>query len=314
MNFLQRRINLQEKVKKILFILSVILFLGILFLGALYVNKSIQKSKIYQLKNKTYYEVTLNPNKYFSNDKLEANNYYIANAIKNIDIYFDYYLENKAKENINYSYEVTATIKSYADNGTKLVWTKDFNLKNINNINEKDIQIKENYKIDYQYYANYAKAFQEYYNIKTENYLDVKLNVKISDKDATYVELSIPISGNVIEITMKEDNAFLENNNQSINLKKIIAYIILTIATICLISKILFNKNTDEAILKAYQDIIITTQDKPKINIDNIIYLTNLKDLVNIAINHNLIIFNYQSNYYTIIDNIYYIYNFKKNI
>ena len=299
---------------KILFILSIILLIGTLFLEVIYINKNIPTNQIYQLKNKTSYEVTLNPNNYFLNDKLKANNYYIANSIKNIDIYFDYYLKNKTKENINYSYDITATIKSYADNGTKLIWTKDFNLKNINNINEKEIKINENYKLDYQYYVNYVKSFQEYYNIKTENYLYVKLNVKINDKDNPYVELTIPINDNIIEITMKEENAFLGNNKQNIDLKKIIVFIFLAIATVYLVSKILVNKNNEKAILKAYQDIIITIQKKPNINVDSIIYLTSLKDLINIAVNNNSNIFNYQNNYYTTIGNIYYIYNFEKTI
>ena len=301
---------MQEKRKKIkiLFILSIILLI-IIILGVIYSNKNMSKNKIYQLKNKTYYEVNLKPNNYFFNDKLEANNYYIANSIKDIDIYFDYYLKNKTKENINYSYDITATIKSYADNGTKLIWTKNFNLKNINNINEKEININENYKLDYQYYVNYFKSFQEYYNIKTENYLYVKLNVKINNKDNPCVVLTIPISENIIDITMKEENVFSENNKQNIDFKKIIVFIILAIITIYLLSKILFNKN-EKTILKAYQDIIITIQNKPNINTDNIVYLTSLKDLINIAVNNNSNIFNYQNNYYTIIDNIYYIYNF----
>ncbi len=304
---------MQEKSKKrkLLFILSIILLIGLLFLEVIYI---IQKNNRYQLKNKTYYEVTLNPNNYFLTDKLEANNYYIANSIKNIDIYFDYYLKNKIKENINYSYDITATIKSYADNGTKLIWTKNFNLKNIDNINEKEIKIKENYKLDYQYYVNYVNSFQEYYNIKTENYLYLKLNVIINDKDNLYVELTIPLSNDIIEITLKEEKAFLENNKENITQKEIIVFIILGIATIYLVSKILFNKNNEKTILKAYQDIIIKIQNKPNINIDNIIYLTNLKDLISVAVNNNSNIFNYQNSYYTIIDNIYYIYDFEKNI
>ena len=306
---------MSEKSKKIkiLFILSIILLISLLFLGVIYINKNIQQNKTYQLNNKTYYEVTLNPNNYFLHDKLEANNYYVANSIKSIDIYFDYYLKTKTKENINYSYDITTTIKSYADNGTKLIWTKDFNLKNINNINEQEIKINENYKLDYQYYVNYVKSFQEYYNIKTETYLYVKLNVKINDKENPYVLLTIPISENIIEITMKEDNAFLENNKQNIDFKKIIVFIILVIAVIYLVSKILFNKDSEKTMLKEYQDIIITIQNKPNMKTDNSIYLTNLKDLISIAINNNVNIFNYQNNYYIIIDNTYYIYIFKNN-
>ncbi len=200
---------MQVKRIKILIILSIILLTGTLFLKEIY-RKNIQKN-LYQLKNKTYYEVTLKPNIYFFSDKIKANNYYIANSIKSIDIYFNYYLKNKNKKSINYSYDIKATLKSYADNGTKLIWTKNFNLKNINKINQKEINIKENYNLDYQYYSNYVKAFQEYYNIKTETYLYVKLNIKINDQNNPYVLLTIPINEDIIEVTMKENNPFLKS-------------------------------------------------------------------------------------------------------
>ena len=283
-----------------------------LLFGIIYINKNSSKNKIYQVKNKTYYEVTLNPNSYFFTDKLEANNYYIGGAIKSVDIYFDYYLKTKTKANINYTYDIIATIKSYADNGTKLVWTKDFNLKNVDNQKNKAIKIKENYQLDYQYYVNYVKDFQAYYNIKTENYLDVRLAVKINNQDVSSVLLTIPISDNIIEITSKEDNSFSENDKQNIALEKIIVFIILVIATLYLGYKILTNKNKEKTILKSYHDSIIPIQNKPNINTSNIIYLTSLKDLIRIAENNNCNIFNYQNNYYTIIDNLYYIYNLKK--
>ncbi len=303
---------MQKKKIKILIILGIIvLLIGILFLEVIYFSKNMQKNNIYKTKNKTYYEVTLKPNGYFSNDKLASDNYYIANAIKTIDIYFDYYLKNKTKANTNYSYDITATLKSYADNGTKLIWTKDFDLKNISNINEKEIKIKENYNLDYQYYVNYVKTFQEYYNIKAETYLYVKLNIKINDKDNPYVLLTIPINENIIEITMKEDNAFLKNNKQNIDFNEIILFDFIVIVIIIVIIKILFSKNNDETILKEYHDIIISIQNKPNID-SNIIYLANLKDLINIAVNNNINIFNYQNNYYTIINNTYYVYILKK--
>ena len=301
----------KSKKIKILFILSIILLIGLSFLGVVYINKNNQKDKIFELKNKTYYEVALNPNNYFTDDKLEANNYYIASSIKSIDIYFDYVLKNQNNDKINYSYDITATLKSYADNGTKLIWTKDFCLKKVNNLKEKDIKINENYKLDYGYYVNYVKTFQEYYNIKIQTYLYVKLNVKINNKDNSSVLLTIPINENVIEITMKEDNPFLKNNDQNIDLKKIVIVIIFVIVAVYLESKILYNKDKEKTILKEYQDIIISIQNKPNIDNNNSIYLTNLKDLINIAINNNVNIFNYQNDYYIIIDNIYYIYVLK---
>ena len=291
---------MQKKSNRILIILSIIILLmGILFLEVIYIKKNIQKNNIYQLQNNTYYEVTL-----------EANNYYIASSIESINIYFNYALKNMRKGNINYSYNITATLKSYADNGTKLIWSKDFDLKNGNNINQEESKIEENYNLDYQYYVNYVKSFQEYFNIRTENYLYVKLAIKINDKVNPYVLLTIPINENIIEISMKDNNELLENNFQNINLNKLIVLDFILIFVIWVLSKILFNKDMEKDILKKYQDIIIVIQNEPKIN-NNIIYLTNLRDLITIAVNNNINIFNYQNNYYSILNNTYYVYILK---
>ena len=306
MNFLLRRIKMLDKRKKLI-ILSIILLTCFLFLDI--INKNIQNNNSYQMKNKTYYEVKLKPNNYFSSNTIDANKYYIASSIKSIDIYFDYYLKNNTKDNINYAYDITATLKSYADNGTKLIWTKDFNLKNINKLKKEEIKIKENYSLDYEYYVNCIKSFENYYNIKTETYLDVKLNIKINDKDNSYVLLTIPINENIVEINMKEENAFLKNNIHN-NTNKVISFIFI-VTIILLIIKILFHKDNEDVILKEYQDIIITIQNKPNIDSNNIIYLTSLKDLISIAINNNINIFNYNNNYYTIINNTCYIYILK---
>ena len=290
--------------RKRLIILSIIILTLFLFLVVIYKNK--QNNKTLQIDNQTYYEVILKPNNYFEKNKIDANNYYIASSIKSINVYFNYFLKNN--EILNYTYEITATLKSYTDNGTKLIWTKDFNIKKINNLKQKEINIKENYNLDYEYYVNYVKSFQEYYNIKTESYLDVKLNIKINDEYNPYVILTIPINENIVEISMKEDNDFLEDNTKNSNFNKILIFIFIIIVIALFLNKILFNTDNEEKIIKEYQDIIITIQNKPHIINNNIIYLKNLRDLINIAINNNLNIFNYQNSYYTIIDNTYYIY------
>ena len=94
--------------------------------------------------------------------------------------------------------------------------------------------------------------------------------------------------------------------------KKIIVFIVLVLTAIYLIVRTLSHKDKERSILKEYGDIIIPIQNKPNINTDHIIYLTSLKDLINIALNNNLNIFNYQNYYYVIIDNIYYLYIVKK--
>ncbi len=297
---------IKNKRRKILTILIIILFvIGIFLLNKNHFNKNNLPNNSYQLENKTNYEVTLKPNNYFSNSKIPADNYYIGDAIKSIDIYFNYYLKTNIKEHINYSYDITASLKSYADNGTKLIWTKDFNLDN-KEINQKELIIKEVYNLDYQYYVNYVRAFQEYYNIKTETYLDIKLSININHYNP-YVLLTIPINTNIVEITMKEDKELVNTNNQNNDYNWKI-FIILIIAIIIFVIKNKFYNNNENKLLKKNQDIIINTKNKPFLNSNEIIYLTNLKDLIDIAIDYNMNIFCYHNYYYFIKDNTYYIY------
>ena len=301
MNFLLRRINLAKKGLKILIIISIIILTIIFIIKVLH-----QKTDPYQTENKTNYEVILKPNNYFYSNKIKANNYYIANAIQDINITFNYYLKSNDQDQVNYSYDITSTIKSYADNGTKLIWNKEIDSKSVKDVNQRDINIKESYHVDYQYYIYYIKSFQDYYNIKTESYLYIKLDIKTNNEDNTSIIITIPLSENIMEITMKEENNYNKSNTQDNVLDKILIMVMIVI--ILLIIKLLFKKDNEELMIKEYQDIIIVIDKKPNIDSNNIIYLTTLKDLINIAINNNRHIFNYHHNYYVIIDNTYYIY------
>ncbi len=211
---------------------------------------------------------------------------------------------------MNYSYDITATLKSYADNGTKLVWEKEFNLDSNKKESQKELIINKFYNLDYQYYANYVKSFQEYYNIKTENYLYIKLNINIDDSLNPYILLTIPIN-NIVDITM-EDNTGINTNNENNVINKKEIFIIIIIAIILLIIKNNYKLDSESNLLKHNKDIIMNIKNKPFINSNNIIYLTDLKDLINIAINYNINIFHYQNSYYIIKDNNYYMYNFNK--
>ena len=302
MNFLLRRINLAKKGLKILIIISIIILTIILIIKVLH-----QKVNPYLAENKTNYEVILKPNNYFYSNKIKSNNYYIANAIQDINITFNYYLKSNDQDQVNYSYDITSTIKSYADNGTKLIWNKEIDSKSVKDVNQRDINIKESYHVDYQYYIYYIKSFQDYYNIKTESYLYIKLDIKMNNEDNTSIIITIPLSENIMEITMKEENNYNKSNTQDSVLNKILIMVMIVIILL-IIKLLLFKKDNEELMIKEYQDIIIVIDKKPNIDSNNIIYLTTLKDLINIAINNNRHIFNYHHNYYVIIDNTYYIY------
>ncbi len=301
---------MKEKItwsKIITFLMIIFLLIGSLLLLKDGFNKEQRKTHSYQFENKTDYEVILKDNPFFKDRKLPSHQFYVANAIQDIKVYFNYNLKNKSKDKLKYSYDIDATLKGYADNDSKLIWSKKFALESNHNLTQKDLTIEKDFTFNYPMYRNYAQSFQEYYQIKMNTYLFVNLTISTDDAK-NYVEIIIPITDEITEITMNEDQSFLENNEKKLSNEVIIAIVFISLGIIMAIIKINLNKHDNQSILKEYKNSIIKVTIKPNVDNFNIFYLTNLQDLLNIAYIHNSNIINYQNDYYVIIDNNCYIY------
>ncbi len=266
-----------------------------------------KKEELYKVNNETDYDISLKANTFFSDEKMASHNYYVSSSIQNINVYFNYNLKNIFQNNISYSYKINATLKGYADDGTKLIWTKDFPLEKANNLIAKEVSLKKNLVFNYDYYLDYVKSFQTTYNLKINAYLYVRLSLEIESKDDYYVELIIPINDKVIEITMNEKNTSKEEDNKVMNSYLVIVILFFIIAITILGFKIRLKKNKESNIIKEYKNYIIKLLNEPTTH-NNLIYLTKFENLLAIAENNNTNILNYQNTYYVIKDNICYIY------
>ncbi len=284
---------------KLFTILIIITFL-ISLLCFLKSNRKAERE--YQINNQTDYEVILKPNIFFTKENLPASDYYVSKAIKDIKINFKYSL--KARKDSLYTYSIKASLNSYADNGTKLVWHKDFNLEQRQSSKGKTLDINKTVTLDYDYYLNYAKAFAESFNLNAETYLNVKLALKVNNKN-TYVQIAIPINEDIAEIT-QEDKSICEK--PKISLTKIGFYSFFFIGIILITIRLSFRKEKEATLLKKYQDLFIAITSKPDLTHLQILYLTKLQDLINIALDNRTNIFYKDNIYYVIISNVCYLY------
>lgn len=247
--------------------------------------------------NKTDYNVTLKENMFYQEKTITSNKYYLAKLIEEINIDFNVALLDK-----EYDYTLTTSIVGYVDN--EEIWTKE-EKRETNKI------IKNYHKkltIDYDYYYNLAKCFKNTYNVPLEAKLVIHLDIKAKEKKDNYsLKLEIPLNDKVTYVLMKEEKQeqkekVLYDYSFALGLACLIISVALTI-------KLHMTKKQDiKEILKEYHNLIIKIKNKPLIEKYNLIELNNLNNLIQIALNYETLIFNYQKYFYIFINKCCYIY------
>ena len=173
--------------------------------------------------------------------------YYASKSINTLMIDFKYNFSSNKLAIIDYNYNITANlIGNITSNGRedKEVWNKSFTLleTNSNSLYGKDFSITEKVDIDYAYYNNLARSYEETYGIIINSVLKLRLNVSYdinlsslnktnaniasydtnssassnvqtsflsSDNKETvtdYIELEIPITNTVTEVSRNYEN------------------------------------------------------------------------------------------------------------
>ena len=339
------------KNKKITYYITIVIMMIIigiiLILYGLMLENSIVPIYNYKIEKNSDYKVLLKPNNFYLENVLPSGGYYASNSIDLYKIDFNYLFEGEKKAFIKYNYNITAKLIGIIEDNEeeKEVWNRNFNL--FDNI-EKDVEetsqfeIKEKIDIDYKYYNNLVRLYEQEYKITIKSVLKIYLNISYTIDLKNYnanneniedsIELEIPLTNSVSEIKENYEKN-IENciNSQKNNLRlyKKIFVIISGIFIICsaiLIIVIKFqNRKTPEEkyknklnqILKYYKDIIITVTNKPDISNLKIIEVSYIEDLIDIAeqTRNNIIyypnIVEKESEFYIINDNYVYIYKLK---
>lgn len=293
--------------------LYLILFL-ISFGTCLYfASKSFEKKKFnpinYTEKGAVDYKVYLNENNFYEQEYIEANKAYVASLIKNIDISFNYSFNIAAITNMDFNYKIIGELVIENNGGTRRYLEKNYSLleeKEAKLQNNNIINIKENLKIDYDYYNKLANSFRSTYGVDTNSYLNVYLEVnsKTSESlnykinEVNRIPLKIPLSERAIEINFDSNNQnvtkyVIPTGKIIFHLKYLIIEIVLfVIASICFIIFIKylvvsFKKVTKydkyiNKLLKEYDRLIVETQtiiDMSKYNVIEVERFTELLDV-----------------------------------
>lgn len=265
------------------------------------------------VKKSDNYTVGLKENPYYTDKVLKKGQTYPSQLINNIKLLLSYENEGTELADYIYSYYITAEIigdyKS-GENENKQIWNRKYNLTNTQTSNTKNsskFTIAETANINYEYYNNLVRSYEQQYYLTLNSYLKVTLNVnytailKESNKTITEtdtVEMRIPLTETVT--TVNTNYQALNNKDythatpvQKGDVKKLI------IGGLCISISIVFftiytikqNKENEEnryqndidKILKEYGDLIITVTNDPELDRFKVMKLEILDDLIDVA-------------------------------
>lgn len=322
-------------------VIIIMLILSITFLiFGLNSKNNIKTIYSYSAQKNGDYKVLLKPNDFYVTETLPSDKYYAAKSVNKYIINFIYDFKASKKTNLNYNYNISAEIIGTVpskDNQNQEVWNRTFPiLENKESIYKDNFCVNEQVEIDYDYYNNLARSYEETYGIEIEATLKVYFNIscinenikldeenKINDR----IELDIDLSNTVTKVNKNYD----ETTNKDVmletqNTEKIVFYILSGICAIICITVIVVrlkqNNKTPEQkyehnikrILKYYKELIVTVTNEPNLADLKIMDITSIDDLIDVAEQNNSTIIHYEaiknkrSNLYVIVNNYVYVY------
>lgn len=309
--------------------ISIFLLLISIFLISLSIfisNKNIKVHKI-EINKISNYTINLKPNPFYQNT---TKGIFPSNAIKSFNINFLYQLNNDIKEKISYTtiYKEELITTFTNQNGTeKEIWKKkNFVNKNNKTITKKKYLINKNICIDYDYYKNLVKSYEDTYNISTNAYVKLELSItykinSLNKKIKDEIEFIIPLKDKIVEVTKTKSTK--KTYKRTISTSKNISFILLSLGSILLIISTttlikIYNKQKKNTLkrlnnfLKDYKELIVYVKNIPNLNNYQTFFLENFKDLLDVALQNHLNIIYYKDNnhFYCFTNSIAYIYIF----
>ena len=330
----------------IIFGIIVFIILGIIFfrMGLTYKEKS-EHIYSYEAKKNDNYEAVLNPNQFYTSNSLPKDLYYSSKSIDKFALEFKYDFNGSKETDISYNYNIIANMVATVSNSDyqgEEVWNREFTIldNTTSNTNKNEFSINEKVDIDYEYYNNLARSYEEEYGISINAVLKVYFNISynldlqgLDENNKTvddYIELDIPITNTVTNVEEKYQNItskeIMPQITEAISVNKIVYYIFSVIFIMSAIALFIimkkFSKKTPEEIyknnmkrlLKYYKELIITISNKPDFSDLKLMKLNSIDDLIDVAeqsnsnIIHYEVIENEKSELYVIINEYVYMY------
>jgi hypothetical protein len=191
----------------------------------LYVEKNKSQYVKYNENSNINYQVYYKDNEFFENKYVESNKQYIASLIENIKTEFNYKI---SLEETDVEYQYTYTIEAdiiVRDKDTKKSFyekTETLLAEVKKTTSKKEVEIKENLTIDYNFYNDKIKKMVKVYDLEnSESYLNINMYVNVigsceefkqSPKKNNVISLSIPLSEDTIAIDFIDNTVNYTNN------------------------------------------------------------------------------------------------------
>lgn len=289
----------------------------------------------YRENNTIDYKVYLKENEFYDTPYLDKGMIYVASLIDKIKLTFNYDFNIDTNVDVDFNYKVLGDLVISSVNGATNYFKKTYTLLDTQTakINDKNVyNLDKDLEIDYDYYNRLANNFRTQYDVDTNSYLKVYLQVdknggnnkNINIKDSSTSEITIPLSEKAIEINFDSKdtnllkNIFTDKNSIFNNKFFIVACILLIISIIFLLKVIklllMLNKKKSpydiilEKILREYDRLIVETTTGIDMNKSHIININKFQELLDVRDNLKLPIMYYniashQKCYFYIKDN-----------
>lgn len=256
------------------------------------------------------YKVYLLPNTFYEEEYLTKDKQYASSLINYIDVSYNYLYTGSLETNMNYAYDITATIIGEYENSTSgksELWKKNYTLLESQSQvlpSRTTFDINQNIKIDFNKYKKIVDDFRKNVKLSIDAYLDVKLTVKFNNalniynsniKGEDVLSIQIPLNESTIQILTdyKKENkkvftaGDLKTENKLQVRIGVIMLIFSSILSLVTVPKILTsNKNvylkTLNKIMKSYKDIIVEVENEFDFKDLEILDIKTFDDMVDI--------------------------------
>lgn len=255
-NQVNKILSFQTNRRKIVFwffLAILITFLGSSFFLIAFINGNKYHYVKYNEKNDTTYKVYIKDNDFFNDTFIEKDNEYISSLINDIEANFNYSLSVEENVNYKYSYRIESNVyvkrktsSEYLYNETKTIFDEVHKTTN-----DKQININEQVKVDYNTHNNLMKKFVNIYSLDDiESMLTINLYINVlgecdnfvkTENKESVVSLKVPLTTRVVDVVLSDN--LMNNQNNIIECKKtsenttlyLIVFIILLVITVLLI-------------------------------------------------------------------------------
>lgn len=346
----------KKKIKKVNIVYVIIgLAILIMIVGVAFIRKGLTQETYegilpvysYEANKSSDYKVLLKPNDYYATTTLPAGMQYASPAISTInsDLHYDFSSTDLA--DIAYTYSITADIIGNVDSEAKKdneIWNRRYVIQaeRSNKIeSDYDFTLDDNINIDYNYFNELVKSYEQTYGFSINATLKVRMNIEYTidlvnknvktEKVNDYIEFSMPLNDTVVEVknnyTKKTNKDVLPKSKQKTEEKFDMTFVIwgsglIVLGFLVIILNInkkkysradLYHRNVN-TVLKEYSDLIVTVTNKPNLHNLKTMQLTILDDLIDVAeqSNSNIILYerikNKECDLYVIYANYVYIY------